>query len=60
MSAVVSRLERDMQLLCVTGVEDSLQKDVRVTLEMLRNAGIKVRRGLVSEVRSALNGILFS
>lgn len=44
MSAVVARLERDMQLLCVTGVEDSLQRDVRVTLELLSNAGIKVSR----------------
>lgn len=32
-----------MELLCVTGVEDKLQENVRPTLEMLRNAGIKVR-----------------
>lgn len=44
-AAVVESLEREMQLLCVTGVEDRLQADVRPTLEMLRNAGIKVRRG---------------
>ena len=31
-----------MELLCLTGVEDQLQADVRPTLEMLRNAGIKV------------------
>ncbi len=42
-SAVVESLERDMELLCLTGVEDRLQQDVRPTLEMLRNAGIKVR-----------------
>lgn len=41
-AAVVESLEREMQLLCLTGVEDRLQKDVRPTLEMLRNAGIKV------------------
>ena len=32
-----------MELLCLTGVEDRLQADVRPTLELLRNAGIKVR-----------------
>lgn len=35
-------LEREMELLCLTGVEDQLQADVRPTLELLRNAGIKV------------------
>jgi len=35
-------LEQNMELLCVTGVEDTLQNDVKVTLEMLRNAGIKI------------------
>lgn len=40
--AVVESLERDMELLCMTGVEDQLQEGVRPTLEMLRNAGIKV------------------
>ena len=39
---VVESLERDMELLCMTGVEDRLQDGVRPTLEMLRNAGIKV------------------
>ena len=29
-------------MLCVTGVEDRLQNNVRQTLEMLRNAGVKV------------------
>ena len=47
-SAVVESLERDMELLCLTGVEDKLQQDVRPTLEMLRNAGIKVSVGDVS------------
>lgn len=42
-AAAVESLERDMQLLCVTGVEDRLQAHVRPTLELLRNAGIKVR-----------------
>ncbi|XP_054100316.2 putative phospholipid-transporting ATPase IIB isoform X9 [Callithrix jacchus] len=41
-AAVIESLEREMELLCLTGVEDQLQADVRPTLEMLRNAGIKV------------------
>merc|ERR1719187_2913818 len=41
-AAVVETLQRDMTLLCVTGVEDKLQHGVRNTLEMLRNAGIQV------------------
>ena len=40
--AVIESLERDMELLCLTGVEDKLQEGVRPTLELLRNAGIKV------------------
>ena len=43
LSAVVESLERDMELLCLTGVEDRLQEGVKPTLELLRNAGIKVR-----------------
>ncbi|KAL0962598.1 hypothetical protein UPYG_G00342300 [Umbra pygmaea] len=41
-SAVVESLERELELLCLTGVEDQLQPDVRPTLELLRNAGIKI------------------
>ncbi|KAI9813839.1 MAG: putative aminophospholipid-translocase [Pycnora praestabilis] len=35
-------LERDLELLGVTGVEDKLQHDVKPSLELLRNAGIKI------------------
>jgi len=43
MQAVVSQhLEHDLELLGVTGVEDKLQKDVKPSLELLRNAGIKI------------------
>ena len=43
MQAVVARLlERDLELLGLTGVEDKLQEDIRPTLELLRNAGIKI------------------
>ena len=41
-AAVLESLQRDMKLLCVTGVEDRLQDNVRQTLESLRNAGVKV------------------
>ncbi|XP_071038422.1 probable phospholipid-transporting ATPase IIA isoform X3 [Parasteatoda tepidariorum] len=41
-SAVIESLERDMELLCLTGVEDKLQDNVRPTLELLKNAGIKI------------------
>ncbi|TQB67424.1 putative aminophospholipid-translocase, partial [Monascus purpureus] len=34
-------LEHDLELLGVTGVEDRLQKDVKPSLELLRNAGVK-------------------
>ena len=43
MSAVVAQfLEHGLELLGLTGVEDKLQDDVKSTLELLRNAGIKV------------------
>ncbi|TKA66909.1 hypothetical protein B0A49_10573 [Cryomyces minteri] len=41
-SVVANHLERDLELLGVTGVEDKLQKDVKPSLELLRNAGIKI------------------
>lgn len=39
---IKDHLERDLELLGVTGVEDRLQKDVKPSLELLRNAGIKI------------------
>ncbi|UYV80522.1 ATP9A [Cordylochernes scorpioides] len=42
MATVLDSLARDMELVCVTGVEDMLQEEVRRTLELMRNAGIKV------------------
>lgn len=41
-ATVIESLEMEMELLCLTGVEDQLQADVRPTLEILRNAGIRV------------------
>lgn len=43
MSHVVANcLEHDLDLLGITGVEDKLQVDVKPSLELLRNAGIKI------------------
>ncbi|KAI5923855.1 hypothetical protein F4810DRAFT_667813 [Camillea tinctor] len=43
MQRVVAQfLEHDLELLGVTGVEDKLQRDVKPSLELLRNAGIKI------------------
>ncbi|EFW19043.1 Putative aminophospholipid-translocase [Coccidioides posadasii str. Silveira] len=39
---VHSYLECNLELLGVTGVEDKLQKDVKPSLELLRNAGVKI------------------
>nr|QBH67581.1 phospholipid-transporting ATPase [Ustilago esculenta] len=40
--AIGEHLENNLELLGLTGVEDKLQEDVKMTLELLRNAGIKV------------------
>lgn len=43
MSSVVKQhLEQNLELLGVTGVEDKLQPNVKPSLELLRNAGIKI------------------
>ncbi|KAG0717199.1 putative phospholipid-transporting ATPase IIB [Chionoecetes opilio] len=42
LAAVVETLECDLELLCLTGVEDKLQTNVKQTLELLRNAGMKI------------------
>lgn len=39
---VEQHLEHDLELLGLTGVEDKLQEDVKPTLELLRNAGLKI------------------
>jgi phospholipid-translocating ATPase len=41
-NVVAHYLEKDLELLGVTGVEDKLQRDVKPSLELLRNAGIKI------------------
>lgn len=43
MAGVVAEiLEHDLELLGLTGVEDKLQEDVKGTLELLRNAGVRI------------------
>jgi phospholipid-translocating ATPase len=42
-SAVVAKyLEHGLEILGITGVEDKLQEDVKPSLELLRNAGIRI------------------
>ncbi|KAM3440468.1 hypothetical protein MY4824_002182 [Beauveria thailandica] len=41
-TVVAQYLESDLELLGVTGVEDKLQRDIKPSLELLRNAGIKI------------------
>lgn len=41
-ATVIETLERGMELLCLTGVEDRLQDQVRPTLEVIRNAGVRI------------------
>ena len=56
MQAVVSSiLESDLELLGLTGVEDKLQDDVKNTLEILRNAGIKIWMLTGDKVETATN-----
>ena len=40
--SVYEELEHDLRLLGATAIEDKLQDDVKSTLELLRNAGIKI------------------
>ena len=42
MAEVISKLENNMEFLCVTGVEDLLQDEVAITIDNLRNAGMKI------------------
>ncbi|KAF2156085.1 phospholipid-translocating P-type ATPase [Myriangium duriaei CBS 260.36] len=40
--AIKQHLEHDLELIGVTGVEDKLQAQIKPSLELLRNAGIKI------------------
>lgn len=39
---ILQYLEQDLELLGLTGVEDKLQRDVKTSIELLRNAGVKI------------------
>ena len=39
---IVTAFEHDMNLLCITGVEDLLQEDIKPVIQNIREAGIKV------------------
>lgn len=41
-SVMETFLEKDLELLGLTGVEDQLQDNVKATLELLRNAGVRI------------------
>ncbi len=41
-NVIATHLEQDLELLALTGVEDKLQEGLKSTLEVLRNAGIKI------------------
>lgn len=48
-------LEVDLELLALTGVEDKLQDDVKSTLELLRNAGLKIWMLTGDKIETATN-----
>ncbi|CAD6573573.1 MAG: Putative aminophospholipid-translocase [Tremellales sp. Tagirdzhanova-0007] len=48
-------LEVDLELLALTGVEDKLQEDVKSTLELLRNAGLKIWMLTGDKIETATN-----
>jgi phospholipid-translocating ATPase len=48
-------LEVELELLALTGVEDRLQEDVKSTLEILRNAGLKIWMLTGDKIETATN-----
>lgn len=48
-------LESDLELLALTGVEDKLQEDVKPTLELIRNAGVKIWMLTGDKIETATN-----
>jgi phospholipid-translocating ATPase len=53
-------LEKDLELLGLTGVEDQLQFNVKMTLELLRNAGLKIWMLTGDKIETATNIALSS
>ena len=54
-AVVSSHLENELELLALTGVEDKLQHDVKSTLELIRNAGVKVWMLTGDKIETATN-----
>jgi phospholipid-translocating ATPase len=54
-AVVTSHLERDLELLALTGVEDKLQEGVKMTLEVLRQAEIKIWMLTGDKIETATN-----
>ena len=54
-SVISNMLEKDLELLGLTGVEDKLQDEVKTTLETLRNAGIKIWMLTGDKIETATN-----
>jgi phospholipid-translocating ATPase len=52
---VSDHLEHQLELLALTGVEDKLQHDVKATLELIRNAGVKVWMLTGDKIETATN-----
>ncbi|KAI8909700.1 hypothetical protein EDD86DRAFT_190542 [Gorgonomyces haynaldii] len=48
-------LERDLELLGLTGVEDKLQDDIKPTFELLRNAGLRIWMLTGDKIETAKN-----
>ena len=53
MRAVIESIEVDLHLLGISGVEDRLQEDVKPTLELLKQAGIRIWMLTGDKVRRA-------
>ncbi|KAI3649549.1 hypothetical protein MP228_005181 [Amoeboaphelidium protococcarum] len=54
-ASAIASLEKDLELIGLTGVEDKLQDDVKITLEMLRNAEIKIWMLTGDKIETATN-----
>ncbi|EKE42586.1 hypothetical protein ENUP19_0083G0009 [Entamoeba nuttalli] len=50
----IAKIENNLKVLCITGVEDELQDDVQQSLEMLRHAGIRTWMLTGDKVETAL------
>lgn len=55
MNEVLATLEKDLELLCLTGVEDRLQEGVPTTLKKLQDAGIRIWMLTGDKMETAIN-----